>query len=93
MPFSIEATPEFLSEAKKLAKKYPVILKVRNSGLMVGVDLSKPGKELVNGCLDAGLVINCTHDTILRWIPAMTVSKNEIDEAIKIFEKVLLKWA
>jgi acetylornithine/N-succinyldiaminopimelate aminotransferase len=80
------------SALKKLAKKYPVILRVRNCGVMVGVDLAKPGKDLVNGCLEAGLIINCTHDTILRWIPAMNVSKKEIDQAITIFEKVLSKW-
>ena len=90
---SIKMGDYLASELKKLSKKYPVLLKVRNCGLMVGVDLAKPGKELTSKCLEAGLIINCTHDTILRWIPAMTVSKKEIDEAIKIFEKVLSKWA
>lgn len=90
---SVKMGDYLASELKKLSKKYPVLLKVRNCGLMVGVDLAKPGKELTSNCLEAGLIINCTHDTILRWIPAMTVSKKEIDEAIKIFEKVLSKWA
>ncbi len=77
---------------KKVAQKYPVIIGVRNCGVMVGVDLAKPGKELVSACLEAGLIINCTHDTILRWIPAMNVSKKEIDQAIIIFEKALSQW-
>lgn len=77
---------------KKVAQKYPVITSVRNCGVMVGVDLAKPGKELVSACLEAGLIINCTHDTILRWIPAMNVSKKEIDQAINIFEKALSQW-
>jgi len=77
---------------KKVAQQYPVITGVRNCGVMVGVDLAKPGKELVSACLEAGLIINCTHDTILRWIPAMNVSKKEIDQAIIIFEKALSQW-
>jgi len=72
-----------------LKKKYPVIKEVRGKGLMAGVELNKEGKAIVRACMDKGLLINCTHDTVLRIMPALTVTKGEINRAIKILENVL----
>ncbi|MCX5712786.1 MAG: aspartate aminotransferase family protein [Candidatus Omnitrophica bacterium] len=72
-----------------LKDKYPVIKKVRGKGLMVGVELNQEGKAIVQACMEKGLLINCTHDTVLRIMPALNVTKNEINKAIKILESVL----
>lgn len=73
----------------KLKDKYNTIKEVRGLGLMWGIELKKEGKELVNAALKNGLIINCTHDTVLRLMPALDVTKAQIDKAIKILDKIL----
>ncbi|MBN2020730.1 MAG: aspartate aminotransferase family protein [Sedimentisphaerales bacterium] len=73
----------------QLKEKYPVIEEVRGIGLMIGVQLTGPGGEIVDECLARGLRINCTNNTVLRFMPAMIVTKEQIDEAINILDGVL----
>lgn len=72
-----------------LKEKYPIIDHVRGIGLMIGIQLTRPGAQIVAKCLEKGLRINCTHDTVIRFMPAMIVTKAQIDEAVSIFESVL----
>jgi acetylornithine/N-succinyldiaminopimelate aminotransferase len=62
---------------------------IRQLGLMVGIDLVVPGKAAYTRCLELGLMINVTHDTTLRLLPAMNVSKSELDEGLEIISKVI----
>jgi acetylornithine/N-succinyldiaminopimelate aminotransferase len=73
----------------QLKQKHPIIDSVRGIGLMIGVQLTGPGGEIVDKCLEKGLRINCTNNTVLRFMPAMIVTKEQIDEAINILEGVL----
>jgi acetylornithine/succinyldiaminopimelate/putrescine aminotransferase len=72
-----------------LKTKYPVIKEIRGLGLMCGLELSVPGKPIVEKAIEKGLLINCTHDTVLRLMPALNITKKEIDEGIKILEAVI----
>jgi acetylornithine/succinyldiaminopimelate/putrescine aminotransferase len=72
-----------------LKDTYAVIKEVRGKGLMIGVELSVEGKGIVQKCIEKGLLINCTHDTVLRIMPALNVTKKEIDTAVKILDGVL----
>jgi len=74
---------------EQLGEKYDIIKEVRGKGLMIGVQLSSPGAEIVDKCLARGLRINCTNNTVLRFMPAMIVTKEQIDEAINILDGVL----
>lgn len=74
---------------KQLKEKHYVIDHVRGIGLMIGVQLTCPGAEIVNKCLEKGLRINCTHESVLRFMPAMITTKEQIDDAIDIVESVL----
>jgi acetylornithine/N-succinyldiaminopimelate aminotransferase len=74
---------------EKLGEKYDIIKEVRGIGLMIGVQLSSPGAAIVDKCLARGLRINCTNNTVLRFMPAMIVTKEQIDEAINILDGVL----
>jgi acetylornithine/N-succinyldiaminopimelate aminotransferase len=74
---------------EELKAKHSIIEEVRGVGLMIGVSLGGPGAEIVSKCLDKGLRINCTHDTVLRLMPSMTVTEPQIDEAVKILDSVL----
>jgi acetylornithine/N-succinyldiaminopimelate aminotransferase len=72
-----------------LKAKYPVIKEVRGIGLMIGIELNKAGKTLMEKCLEKGLIINCTHEKVLRLMPALNVTKKQADKALWILEAVL----
>jgi acetylornithine/succinyldiaminopimelate/putrescine aminotransferase len=78
-----------LDKLNLLKKNYPVVKEVRGLGLMLGVELGIEGKPLVQAAMERGLLINCTHDNVLRLMPALNVSKKEIDQAVYILKGVL----
>jgi acetylornithine/N-succinyldiaminopimelate aminotransferase len=71
-----------------LKEKYPVIIEVRGLGLMYALELSVEGKNIVQQAIDRGLLINCTHDKVLRLMPALNISKKEIDKAAAILTDI-----
>jgi len=72
-----------------LKKKHRIIKKIKALSLIIGVELSIEGEELYKKCLERGLLINCTQKKVLRIMPALTVTKKEIDKAIVILDSVL----
>lgn len=72
-----------------LKEKHPVIDHVRGKGLMIGIQLTTPGADIVGRCLEKGLRINCTQGNVLRFMPSMTVSKEEIDQAVEILDSAI----
>ncbi len=74
---------------RSLKDKHPIIDHVRGIGMMIGIQLTRPGAAIVAACLEKGLRINCTHDTVIRFMPPMTATRGQIDEAIDIFDSVL----
>jgi acetylornithine/succinyldiaminopimelate/putrescine aminotransferase len=56
---------------------------------MLGMELNMPGKQLVLDAMAEGLLINCTHDTVLRFLPPYIATEKEVDQAVKILGKVL----
>ena len=84
----------FKRQLEKLQQKYShLILQVRGQGLLLGVQLSKPGREIVNACLAEGAIINCTAENVLRFVPPLIVNKGQIDELITILDRVLPAFA
>jgi acetylornithine/N-succinyldiaminopimelate aminotransferase len=77
------------AQLKALKGQFNFIREVRGKGLMIGIELDFEGAEIVNRCLEKGLLINCTAGKVLRFLPPLIVIKKEIDEAIKIFTQVL----
>jgi len=74
---------------QQLKEKHFIIDSVRGIGLMIGIQLTGPGAEIVDKCLQKGLRINCTNETVLRFMPPMIATKNQIDQAIAILDGVL----
>ena len=74
---------------EQLKQKHYIIDNVRGVGLMIGVQLTGPGTEIVDKCLQKGLRINCTCDTVLRFMPPMIATKSQIDQAVDILDNVL----
>ena len=80
----------FRQHFESLRQRCLWIQDVRIKGAMIGVELSVDGVPIVNHCLQNRLLINCTHGTILRLLPALTLSDGELDEGCNILEQVLL---
>ncbi|MFA5115421.1 MAG: aspartate aminotransferase family protein [Candidatus Omnitrophota bacterium] len=81
---------EFLAaRLNALKEKYHVIKEVRGLGLMRGAELNIEGRRIVEKCLEKGLLINCTHERVLRFMPALTVTRKDIERAAGILEEVL----
>ena len=77
----------FVEELKKLDKD--VIADVRGKGLMVGLELTKPGAEYVDKLREKGFLINCTADKVLRFVPPLIITKEDIDEFVKALDETL----
>jgi predicted acetylornithine/succinylornithine family transaminase len=74
---------------KELKKEHSFIKDIRSKGLLVGMELTIDGKDIVMECLKDGLLINCTMDKILRFLPPLIVTKEEIDSMLEILYGVL----
>lgn len=74
-----------------LQSRFSFIQEIRGKGFMVGLELSIDGRPLVSACREKGLLINCTQERTLRLLPAMTITRAQIDAALGILEEVLAK--
>ena len=81
-------------QLEKLQQKYPkLITEVRGMGLILGMQLTRPGREIVNDCLEYGLIINCTAGDVLRFVPPLIITRAHVDELCSVLDKVLAKYA
>ncbi len=71
-----------------LKDKYSFISKIKGKGLMLGLELTIQGEPIFQKCLDKRLLINCTQGNILRFLPALNITKQLIDKAINILDEV-----
>jgi predicted acetylornithine/succinylornithine family transaminase len=75
---------------ERLAIRYPDrVREVRGRGLLQALELTFAGGTVVEGCLREGLLINCTANTVLRFLPPLIVTTAEVDEMLEILERVL----
>ena len=78
-----------MDQLNRLKKKNPSVREVRGKGLLVGMELDQPAADIVDKCLEKGLLINCVQEKVLRFLPPLTITKKEIDQAVSTLEKVL----
>jgi predicted acetylornithine/succinylornithine family transaminase len=83
---------QFVKGLKALKAKYPCIQEIRSAGLMIGMALDRPAKPLVGIMNDMGLITLATAETVVRFLPPLTVSPAEIKQALQIIDKALAKW-
>jgi acetylornithine/N-succinyldiaminopimelate aminotransferase len=78
-----------------LQRHFPFITEVRGQGLMIGLQLDIPGKQFVLDAIAEGMLMNCTHDTVLRFLPPYILTEKQVDSAVgklkKIFKKAKAK--
>ncbi|HTV57849.1 MAG TPA: aspartate aminotransferase family protein [Verrucomicrobiae bacterium] len=84
---------ELRAGLEKLAAKFAFIREVRGEGLMVGVDLSIDGAPIAQEALKRRLLINCTHEHILRFLPPFIVTRRDVAEFLNRLEEILARVA
>jgi len=76
---------------ENLAARFKFIREIRGEGLIIGLDLSIEGAPFVAEALRQGLLINCTHDHIIRLLPPFIIRRQEVAEFLGKFENVLAR--
>jgi predicted acetylornithine/succinylornithine family transaminase len=83
----------FRQRLGQLQQECGVVREVRVRGVMIGVELSIEGAATVKGCLERNLLVNCTHGTVIRLLPAMNLSEDQAHEGCDILADVLKQQA
>ena len=81
----------FHQELTNLKDTFAIVKEVRGRGLMLALDLDVPSRPYSNAALAAGVLINSTHETTLRFLPPFIVEEKHIDKAVKVLKKLLKK--
>lgn len=80
----------FKAKLTELIGQFSFVKEVRGMGLMLGLELTIEGKDIVARCLEQGLLINCTNVNVLRFLPPLIISQAEVDQALEILKKAIL---
>jgi acetylornithine/N-succinyldiaminopimelate aminotransferase len=80
----------FRARFEAMQKRSPLIQQIRIKGTMIGIELSIDGTPIVDECLKRQLLINCTHDNVLRLLPALNLADEALQAGCDIMEEVLL---
>jgi acetylornithine/N-succinyldiaminopimelate aminotransferase len=84
---------ELRAGLERLAARFDFIREVRGEGLILGIDLSVEGAPFVRAALHRGMLINCTHDHILRLLPPFIIRSRDVAEFLRRFEAALAQAA
>ncbi|MCX9081677.1 MAG: acetylornithine transaminase [Candidatus Methanoperedens sp.] len=75
-----------VQELRQLNKDY--ILKIRGKGLMVGMELSIKCEDIVAGAREKGVLLNCTSESVLRFVPPLTITKQQLDTVVSVLNEI-----
>ncbi len=74
----------FIEKMQDIASGWSAIKEIRGKGLMIGVELAFPGAKVVNAMLERGVLSNCASDTVMRIVPPLIISREELDTLINV---------
>jgi acetylornithine/succinyldiaminopimelate/putrescine aminotransferase len=83
----------FAEHLGALKQELPIIRELRIRGMMIGIDLTVPATPAVDACMKRGVLVNATHDTVLRLLPAINIGEDEVDEGCAVVAEVLREMA
>lgn len=87
----VEMGKYLINGLEALQKRFSFVREVRGKGLMIGMELEMEGSKIAAGCMQEGLLLNCTAYKVIRFVPPLTIKKKEIDRGLDILEKVLAR--
>jgi len=79
----------FRRRLEELQSSMPIVREVRGEGLMLALELTIPGKSIVRQALEAGVLMNCTQERVLRFLPPLIIEESHVDELISVLEPIL----
>jgi acetylornithine/N-succinyldiaminopimelate aminotransferase len=91
IPNVVQLGAYFRQGLEKLKHKYSFVRDIRGQGLLIGMELDVHGKEIVSACIREGMLINCTMDNVLRFMPPLNVTEEEIDLLIGALDRIFAK--
>ncbi len=83
----------FKEGLRELAREFPLVREVRGLGLLLGMELTVPGEELVAACRERGLLVNCTAGRVIRFLPPLGVGEEDVREALAVLRASLAELA
>ena len=89
----LQMADRFRGHFEALMAELPIIAELRIQGMMIGLDLTVAATPVVGKCMERGLLVNATHDTVVRLLPAINVTPEEVDEGCAILADVLRELA
>jgi acetylornithine/N-succinyldiaminopimelate aminotransferase len=78
----------FKERLEALGQKHHMVKDVRGLGLIVGMELNRPGAPVVTACLEEGFLINCAQEKVLRFVPPLIVREEEIDRLTAALDRI-----
>jgi acetylornithine/N-succinyldiaminopimelate aminotransferase len=72
-----------------MIEKHECAIGARGCGMMIGLELNRPGMPIFQYCLDNKVRMNCTHETIIRMLPALNVPRKAVDEGLDVLDQAL----
>jgi acetylornithine/N-succinyldiaminopimelate aminotransferase len=81
----------FVQGLEQLKERFSFARAIRGKGLILGLELEMEGGKIVEACMEAGLLINCTAYKVLRFVPPLTITAKEIERGLAILETVLAR--
>jgi acetylornithine/succinyldiaminopimelate/putrescine aminotransferase len=79
----------FRAQLEGLQSEFPGIREVRGDGLMMAMELVAPGKSVVRQALEAGVLMNCTQENVLRFLPPLIIESRHVDELVRVLRPIL----
>lgn len=90
----VSALSEYVrGELESWQAELPIISEIRVCGMMIGIELTIPSAPAVGMCMERGVLINATNDTVVRLLPALNVTREDLDEALGVVRQVLAEMA
>ena len=88
-----QLSAEVRTHLETLQQRLPIIREIRVCGMMIGIDLSIPSTPAVAKCMERGVLINATNNTVVRLLPALNVKSEELLEGLHVIAEVLEEMA
>jgi acetylornithine/succinyldiaminopimelate/putrescine aminotransferase len=88
-----EMSDRFVGHIAELQEELSIIEDVRIRGMMIGIDLAIPATPAVKKCMDRGVLVNATHDTVVRLLPAINITAEQVDDGCAVIADVLREMA
>ena len=80
----IEMSDRIRNHFEPLTEEIPIVKEIRVCGMMIGIDLTVPSLPIVERCMEKGVLVNSTHQSVVRFLPALNITAEQVDDGCAI---------